>query len=142
MWPVRPTGTVFATTGQEASLAIAPENAKRYTAYLKLAQATDVGALVALYRRYYPLFQQAYVDLGYPQGYFNDRLVAALDDLLATPEPTTPLRLAQPKVRYEYADPDLERRSAGQRIMLRIGVDNARIVKTKLRAIRTAVTQP
>ena len=38
-----------------------------------------------MYKQYYPLFQQAYVDLGYPEGYFNDRLVEVIDHLLATP---------------------------------------------------------
>jgi hypothetical protein len=141
MWPVHPAGTPFATAGSGAALAIAPENARRYAAYVKLAQATDVAALVALYRRFYPLFQQAYVDLGYPQGYFNDRLVAAIDDLLAAPEPEALPRLVQPKVLYEYADPELERRSAGQRIMLRIGTANARSVKARLREIRQAVAR-
>lgn len=27
------------------------------------------------YVRLYPLFQKAYVELGYPNGYFNDRLI-------------------------------------------------------------------
>ncbi|HEY6772776.1 MAG TPA: DUF3014 domain-containing protein, partial [Oxalicibacterium sp.] len=43
-------------------------------------------------------------------------------------------------VLYQYADPDLESRSAGQKIMMRIGVTNERIVKKKLRALRAAVT--
>ncbi len=98
--------------------------------------------LVAVYRHFYPLFQQAYVELGYPQGYFNDRLVAAIDDLLATPEPAEPPRLVQQKVIYQFADSDLEGRSAGQKIMLRIGTENARTVKAKLREIRKLVAKP
>lgn len=141
MWPVKPVGSPFLAAGSGATLAIDPANAKRYAAYVKLAQAVDAARLVALYRRYYPLFQQAYVDLGFPQGYFNDRLVAALDDLLAAPELTEPPRLTQPKVLYLYADPDLEKRSAGQKIMMRLGADNARAVKAKLREIRTLVAR-
>ena len=38
------------------------------------------------YVRLYPLFQSAYRELGYPDGYFNDRLVFAIDDLLAAPD--------------------------------------------------------
>ena len=89
----------------------------------------------------YPLFQQSYRDLGYPKGYFNDRLIAAMDDLLATPEPKAPLQLTQDKVLYQFADPDLERRSAGQKVMLRIGTENARAVKAKLREFRAAVAK-
>jgi len=38
-------------------------------------QLVDAKKLVSVYVHLYPLFQQAYVGLGYPDGYFNDRLV-------------------------------------------------------------------
>jgi hypothetical protein len=86
------------------------------------------------------LFQQAYEELGYPGAYFNDRLVHAIDHLLATPEIAGDLALKQPRVLYEFADPQLEMLSAGQKAMLRIGPDNARRVKAKLRALRAEIT--
>jgi hypothetical protein len=141
MWPVRPTGSWLETAGGGDSLVIAPNNAGRYARYVKLVKAIDANKLAATYRRLYPLFQQSYRDLGYPKGYFNDRLIAALDDLMATPEPKAPLQLTQDKVLYQFADPDLDRRSAGQKIMLRIGTENARVVKTKLREFRAAVAK-
>jgi hypothetical protein len=141
VWPVRPAGTWLETTGEGDSLAIGPKNASRYAAYVKVARALDAQRLAATYRRYYPLFQEAYRDLGYPKGYFNDRLIAAIDNLLATPEPAEPLRLVQAKVRYQFADPDLERRSAGQKMLLRMGPENARVVKAKLREFRQYVAK-
>ena len=45
-----------------------------------------------------------------------------------------------PKVLYEFADADLQERSAGQKIMLRMGSGNAARVKDKLRAIRRELT--
>ena len=66
--------------------------------------------------------------------------MTAIDDLLATPEPETPVRLLQPKILHEYADPDLEARSAGQKILMRVGRDNARTIKSKLKEIRQLVT--
>jgi hypothetical protein len=42
---------------------------------------------------------------------------------------------------YEFADPALEARSAGQKIMIRMGSENAAIVKAKLREIRHEVTR-
>lgn len=71
--------------------------------------------------RIYPLFQQVYRELGYANGNFNDRLVDAIDDLLAATVGQGPIRLIQPKVFYEYADPGLEQRSVGQKIMMRMG---------------------
>jgi hypothetical protein len=40
---------------------------------------------------------------------------------------------------YEFADPDLEELSTGQKLMLRIGPENAAAVKVKLREIRRLV---
>lgn len=142
MWPVRPAAAWMETTNQDGKLRLAPANATRYAPYMTLLQALDMDQLASVYRQLYPLFQQAYVDLGFPDAYFNDRLVAAIDDLLAAPELAEPPLLVQKKVRYQFADPELEAHSAGQKIMLRIGADNARIVKAKLRKLRTAITQP
>lgn len=141
MWPVHPVGGWLVTAKAADGAAIGAKNARRYAGYVALAETLDTGKTVALYRRFYPLFQQAYQDLGFPDAYFNDRLIVALDDLLATPEPAEPLRLVQDKVRYRFADPDLDSRSAGQKIMLRIGVENARKVKPKLRELRQALAR-
>jgi hypothetical protein len=141
MWPLHPAGSWLATKGTEGSLTLDPANAKRYAPYMAVVQQISVDKLVTVYRQFYALFQQAYVELGYPDAYFNDRLVVAIDDMLAAPEPQGPIELIQNKVRYQFADADLESRSAGQKIMLRIGVENARIVKAKLRKLRAAITQ-
>jgi hypothetical protein len=113
-----------------------PQNSARYAEHMRIVEAVDAKQLVALYVRFYPLFQQAYRDLGYPKGYFNDRLVEVIDHLLAAPEVTGPLRLVQPKVMYKFADPELEALSAGQKILIRVGSENATRLKAKLRAIR------
>ena len=76
---------------------------------------------------------------GYPNAYFNDRLIVAIDDMLAAPEIPSP-KLAQPKVLYEFADPAVETLSAGQKILVRMGPENAKRVKDKLRAIRRELT--
>lgn len=137
--PVKPVEGHFLVSGTDDDLSIAPDNAARYTPYVKLLEAIDTPKLVALYVRFYPLFQQAYVDLGYPNGYFNDRLVEVIDDLLAAPDVQAPVKVVRPKVFYLYADPDLESRSAGQKILMRMGHDNAMRVKSKLAAIRGAL---
>jgi hypothetical protein len=103
-------------------------------------EQANTQSLVQSYARFYPLFQKAYEDLGYPNGYFNDRLVEVIDHLLAAPDVPAPVALAQPKVLYEFADPALEARSAGQKILMRIGPVGEARVKAKLREIRRAVT--
>jgi hypothetical protein len=137
--PVRPVGGLMRTTGADSTLSIAPDNAARYAPYVSFAQGVDSAKLVALYVRLYPLFQQAYVELGFPDGYFNDRLIEVIDHLLASPEVHGPVSLTVPHVLYEYADPELEARSAGRKLLIRMGNENAAKVKAKLRDIRREV---
>jgi hypothetical protein len=140
MWPARPTQGAFVTTGDKDAVYLSPENYRRYEPALRFLESVDTGKMVALYVRFYPLFQQAYKDLGYPDKYFNDRLVEVIDHLLATPELAAPVKLAKPWVMYEFADPALEARSAGQKTLIRMGSANAVRVKAKLREIRRQVT--
>lgn len=118
-----------------------PANAERYEAFVSAMQAVDTRTLVAVYRRYYPLFQQAYEQLGYPGHYFNDRVIEIIDHLLRTPQVEGPIELSQPKVLLLYADPALERRSSGQKLLIRMGPDNAKAVKDKLREVRAVLAQ-
>src|SRR4029453_11559109 len=129
----------FAVDTDDGRTLIGRGNTARYAPYLRTLQALDTPPLVAFYVRNYPAFQRAYRDLGYPNGYFNDRLVDVIDHLLATPEVADPATLLQPRVLYEYANPDLEGRSAGQKALLRMGPENARHVKAKLKEIRAAL---
>ena len=137
--PLKRVPKAFVTTGKGDALAIGARNSARYALYARLVGLIDAAQLVAIYVRFYPLFQRAYEDLGFPNAYFNDRLVQAIDDLLAAPELSGPIRLIQPMVLYEFADPKLEARSAGQKIMIRIGREHAVTVKSKLREVRRLV---
>lgn len=130
----------FLASGDEENKVIAPENYQRYAPYIRLAETVDTKAIVAVYVRLYPLFQQAYEDLGYPSDYFNDRLIDVIDHLLDTPDVKDPVRLVQPRVLYEYADAELEALSAGQKILVRMGSDNANRTKAKLRGLRHELT--
>ncbi len=137
--PVKPARGLFITKGSEGNITISPKNAARYAVYVKIAEAISAQKLVEVYVRLYPLFQQAYEELGYPKDYFNDRLLVVLDNLLAAPELKEPVKLVQPNVLYSFADPDLEARSAGQKILMRMGGGNEAKIKARLREIKQQV---
>jgi hypothetical protein len=132
----------FSVIKQELDTALLDsKNFKRYSPYVNLVDAIDSRKLVTVYVRFYPLFQEAYESLGYPDRYFNDRLIQVIDHLLAAPEVEAPINLVRPKVFYQFADPELESLSAGQKILLRIGYANALRVKSKLRELRSILTK-
>lgn len=151
MWPVQPMQQRFVVDADgDAPTTVAAANAARYSAFLAFAEAVPMEPAVALYARLYPLFQQAYEELGYPRRYFNDRLVAVLDHLLLAPEPQGPLRVKltpvntevpnlRPWVRYEFVDPALESLSSGQKILVRMGPANEARAKALIRELRKRV---
>jgi hypothetical protein len=143
---IRPVGRldgVFPVDGQDGSgeYTLNPDNYARYDRLVQLVTAANVNEVADLYRRYYPLFQKAYVNLGYPDGYFNDRLVEVIDHLLETPVVPEPVALVRPNVLYQFADPQLESRSSGQKLLIRMGQLHAAKIKETLRAFRAAVVQ-
>jgi hypothetical protein len=137
--PVKPTAGQTVTSSQGEVTTLSEANFERYAPLMRVVQGSDVKTLAVVYERLYPLFQQAYEDLGYPGKYFNDRLVEVIDQLLQTPEVPAPIQLVQPKVFWEYADARLENRPAGQKLLIRMGPQNARIIKAKLREFRAEI---
>ena len=138
--PANPTTGSLVVNGDELHATLDQRNFERYKPMVAVISQLDAKQLGALYIRYYPLFQQSYQNLGYPNGYFNDRLVEVIDNLLAAPDPKGPIDLVRPNVMYIYADPALESRSAGQKLLMRMGPDNAKAVKAKLTELRAVIT--
>jgi Protein of unknown function (DUF3014) len=137
----KPVAGQFATTGKDENIYIDPANYKRYTPYIALVDSVDTKKLVGVYTYFYPLLQEEYENLGYPNKYLNDRMVEVIDDLLAAPDIKTRIQVVRPKVLFEYADPNLEALSSGQKVMLRMGSENSARVKAKLQEIRLALTE-
>jgi len=122
--PLKAPGGRFIVSGTEDAPQTSSRNHKRYQRYVKLLQSINPELAIKFYTHFYPLFQKAYEQLGYKNAYFNDRLIFTLDHLLDTPAPKEPILLSQPSVLYIYADPLLEQRSVGQKILIRIGPEN------------------
>ncbi len=134
---IRPVGSLPGSLLVDASdvedrYILSPENFRRYDLLVGLIASADVADAVAMYRRFYPLFQEAYVRLGYPDAYFNDRVVEVIDHLLATPHPDEPILLLRPHVLYQFANAELESLSSGQKLLIRVGADHAATIKQVL----------
>lgn len=137
--PMRHTPGLFAVEQEGDRMRVGAQNPQRYDAQISVLKRIDAASLVSVYLRYYPLFQEAYADLGQSGRHFNDRVIHIIDHLLAAPEISSPIRLVRPKVQYRFADPGLEALSSGQKTMIRIGPEHAKTVKRKLRQIRAEI---
>lgn len=134
--PVRPAADRFVVGSLDDKIVLSAENFARYDGYVALLDSMGSDDLAGLYRRYYPLFQQAWEENG-GEGSFNDRAVEVIDNLLETPDISGPIYLVKPEAFYLYEDPELEAMTAGQKVLVRMGGDNAAKVKQKLSELRT-----
>ena len=138
---VHPEAFAVDPAADEEYFYLSPTNYKRYDPAVNLVTAVDLNKVAAMYRRYYPLFQESYVRLGYPKGYFNDRVVEVIDHLLETPEVEEPVLLVRPHVLYRFADPELEALSSGQKILIRMGAEHESKIKQVLKDLRALIVQ-
>jgi hypothetical protein len=134
--PFKPPTGNFITYSLGDQLVISPDNKQRYINYIKIAEAVDTKQLVDLYIELYPLLQQQYKELGYPNQKFNELLIKTIDDLLDAPDIKDPIHLLQPIYFYKFEDVDLEDLSIGQKIMIRLGIKYEWLVKIKLTDIK------
>jgi hypothetical protein len=114
-------------------------NYARYDLPVQAIRVIDPVKAADLYVRIYPLLQQAYEELGYPGRQFHGRVLEAIDDLLAAPGIEGRVRLVRSQAFFEFADADLEGRSAGQKMLIRMGPQHAALVKEQLSALRAAI---
>lgn len=138
---LRPVPGRLAVADGNERITLQPENYARYDAFVQFAESLDPKAAAKAYMRFYPLLQEQYRALGYPHGHLNDRVVAAIDDMLTAPEVSGPIRLVQPRVQYRFDDPLLESLSAGRKVMIRVGPENAARLKKVLRALRAEIVR-
>lgn len=137
---VQPLAQRFADVADN-SMQLNEQSFARYTPYVQLIESVPPQQLIALFNRYEPLLQQAFSELGYPDDLFKNRMLQAIDALLATPQVEYPLQLVRPSVMYQFADPALEQLPAAQKQMLRLGPDNQQRLKAVLQRYRSALQQ-
>ena len=92
-----------------------------------------------MYKQFYPLLQAAYLELGYPDQQFDDRLQQAIKVLLNAPEISDEPDLTLPSVHYAFADAELEQLGMAQKQMLRLGQANQQRLQNVAGAISVGV---
>jgi hypothetical protein len=120
-------------------------DARSYERYAPLAEAVasiDAQGSASLYATLKPRIDEAYRDLGQPEGSFDRTLEQAIILLLQTPVRDGPARVQPHGIVYAFADPKDENLTAAQKQLLRMGPANARIVQAKLREIALALGIP
>jgi hypothetical protein len=138
---IRPTGS-FQVREDRNGLWIDPRSYQRYDKYGDAIAALDARGSARLYATLKPRIEDAYRELGHPDGNIDPAVERALIDLLKTPVIDGEVALASRTVAYEFADPRLQSLSSAQRQLLRMGPRNVRLVQSKLREIAPLIGIP
>ena len=118
-------------------LVIAPSSFRRYRLAVEVFTSCDADDLAVLLERLKPLVERAHEDLPWKRSDFESTLLEAMDHLLVTPIPDGPIQVERRTVTYAFADSTLESLSDAQRLLLRLGPDNALRIRRQLRELRT-----
>lgn len=111
----------------------------RFTPLLDSLLGMEDRQALALYHALYPLLQEAYAEIGYPRVDFTDTLLAAIDGVLDAELPEGPFLLTRPSVMYLFANEEIERLNDVQKLLLRMGPDNAQRLRERLRQLRSSL---
>ncbi len=120
---------------------LAAANATRYDALVDTVASLDVDALARWFRRYEPLMQQAWTELGDGEGDVRSAILQGLDVVIAAPDLQGDIELVQPSVFYRYADPAIEALPDSQKLMIRIGQGNREVLRRKAERLRDALAR-
>jgi hypothetical protein len=139
---VRP-ATKFQVTERGGEVYIDPRSYQRYDSVAAAVASIDPAGAARLYATLKPRIEDAYRELGAPDGSFDRALERAIVVLLKTPVVDGPIRLENHgAVGYAFAAPELEALSPPQKLLLRAGPANARAIKSALRSIAIALGIP
>lgn len=90
---------------------------------------------VALYQNWLPLFDEAFAELGYDVG-FHDRLLQAIDNILAVEPIQQPQQLKHATVLFTYTAEELEQATALEKFLWRLGPENTRKLQNYLQQLQ------
>jgi hypothetical protein len=138
---MRPKGRFAAVTDAQGAY-VDPESYRRYDAYADAVSGLDPKGTARLYETLKPRIQDAYRELGYPDGDVDSALKRAIVLLLKTPVVEGRIGLTGTSPLYLFSDDRLELLAGSQRQLLRMGPRNERLVQEKLRAIAPLVGIP
>lgn len=110
---------------------------QRYTSYVEVFDSISAQNLIELYQLYKPTISEIYGEIGDPDDDFDFRLVDAIDHLLETPEIPVPVEVYTDSVMYKFRIEQVENLTAPQKQLLRTGPENMRVIKAKLREIKS-----
>ncbi|MCL1062580.1 DUF3014 domain-containing protein [Shewanella benthica] len=134
--PLKAPERIFTVSDITNKTYLNPDSYHRYDLYANFVANLDEQQLAATYKELTPLLEEAFEELGYGDMSFNQRLLQAIDIMLAAPVIEQPIELDGVSVNYQFVDPQLEALPNAQKLLVRMGPENTKKVKAALRKLK------
>jgi hypothetical protein len=128
-------------TGTDTGVVAAPSY-RRWESAVSALTSIDPGDAAQVYVNVKPLLDEAYRELGYPGGNFDEAVTRAIRMLAETPAAPDAAVLLRRSAYFEYEDAALRSLRPVQKQLLLVGPDNQRQVLAWLRRFAAALDLP
>lgn len=134
----------FSVKEERGRVYIHPDSYRRFDFMVNVFSSLDALKTVRLYNALKPLFQEAYKELGYPIGDFQDVLTEAIVIVLKMPhiEGKVFLEEMEKGICYYFVDDNLEDLNDFHKQLVRMGPENVAKIQKKLREFALALKIP
>lgn len=139
--PLKAPNRVFTVSEITNKTYLNPDSYHRYDQYADFVSNLNEKQLTKTYKELTPLLTVAFEELGYGDMDFNDRMLEAIDVMLDAPITDSPIELNSISVNYQFSDPQLESLPSAQKLLIRMGPENSKKVKSTLRKLKKSLTQ-
>jgi hypothetical protein len=130
--PVSRPKAAFPISDDGTQVVTDPAGFERYDALTQWLQSLDLESLLSSLEWFIPLFREAWSYYGEDPAAFDMAVVMTLDLVIATPEiDLNEARLIRKEAVWVFEDPAVEGLAPIQKQVLRMGPENAEIVKAK-----------
>lgn len=116
----------------------------RYDFMVNVFSSLDAQKTARLYNSLKALFQEAYKELGHPQGDFHEVLIEAIVMILKMPQIKGKILLEEEEkgISYYFVDDNLEELNDFHKHLVRMGPENVTRIQIKVREIAQALKLP
>lgn len=129
----------FAVTSSELDTVANNENHLRMNPLITVITVITPEKMANYYQSWLPLLEKAYDEQGKNYN-FNQRVNQAISQILAVNPLQQQAALIHPSVLYKFKDPALENASDIEKILWRMGPNNAEVIQNFLRELRATLS--
>ena len=135
--PVSRPKAAFPVSDDGTQVVSDPAGSERYDSLTEWLESLDLASLLSSLKWFIPLFREAWSYYGEDPAAFDMAVVMALDLVIATPEvDLSEAGLIRREVVWIFEDPAIEGLAPIQKQVLRMGPENAKILKAKAAEVR------